>query len=163
MPVVPTDQIAILNAVVARLISQISGLTASTCFLSDAPEPAANVTGSTFLTVAPSGSRFDEEAQIGAGEQELIEYAGVSVTIFTKMQLDRVEHATSLLTEETRGLLAMKKSVLKALVGHNLQVAAGDGLVAYMRAVNASAPGYTQSGLGRLSLMFSTEFLWDLS
>lgn len=163
MPVVATDQIAVLNAVVARLIAQVSGLNASTCFISDSPEPPAASQNNLFVTVAPVGSRFDEEAQVGAGAAELIEYAGVSVTIWSDMKLDRNEQAKYLLTDASRGLLAVKKAILKALVGHNLQVSGGDGLVAYMRAVNCSPPGYTQGGLGRMTLMFSTEFLWDLS
>lgn len=163
MAVVATNQVDVLNAVVARLIAQVSGLNSSTCFISDTPEPPAASQNNLFVTVAPTGGRFDEEAQIGAGAAELIEYVGFAVTIWSAMKLDRNEHANYLLTDATRGLLAVKKSVLKALVGHNLQVTGGDALVAYIRAINSSPPGYTQGGLGRITLTFSSEFLWDLS
>lgn len=163
MPVVATSHVAILEAIIARLIAQIDGLNESTCFLSDAPEPAGNVSSNLFVTISPTDSQFGQEEQIGAGNNQLFEYANVHVTIWSKAKLDRVDQAKEMLTHDTRGLLVLKAKILKALVGHNLQVTGGDAVIEYIRALGCSPLGYTQNGMGRLTITFTTSFLWDLS
>ncbi|MCC7424925.1 MAG: hypothetical protein IT428_32035, partial [Planctomycetaceae bacterium] len=55
-----TNHVDILDAVVTRLRAQVSGFNAVTCFISDVPEPPANVASQLFATVAPTGSQFDQ-------------------------------------------------------------------------------------------------------
>lgn len=158
-----TNHVDILNAVVARLQAQVTGFNSVTCFVSDVPEPPANVAQQIFATVAPTSSQFDQANQIGGGANVLIEDAGITVTIFSKLTLDRVGQAAILLTETTKGLLVKKKQILKALVGwmpvdgSNNQIG-----VSHMRALGCSPVGQYQDG-GRMSIQFSSEFLWDLS
>lgn len=166
---IPTDHATVLQAVVDRLIDQLEdvGVSGKTCFIADEPEivetPSAD---NLFITVCPIDSQFDEGALVGAAENLCIEESGVLVSIHSAMDLDRVEHAKAVLTNSQRGLLVIKQRILKALTGHRLVDGGGNellvNLIHPMRAQNL-VPRNDRTRLKRVSLMFSTDFQWDLS
>lgn len=160
---IPTTQEAVLQAIVDRLREQLD-LNPSTCFLSIDPEPCANISHNLFLTVSPDGGQFREGEFAGAGENLVIENTHAVITIFSQIRLDRVEHATSFLTDNARGVLTMKRKVLKALAGHILVDTDGNALlVDYLEPVSAPRPQSDRAKIGDVQLWFSTNFHWDLS
>lgn len=162
-----TTQAEVLLRVQARLISAISSLNVSTCFLTLEPEPPMEVKGNLFLTVCPMSGQFDEGFMVGAGQAGALESAGVIVTIWSACKLDKAGEAGTALTDATRGILAVKRKVLAALTSHDLLNSSGQPmLTAYMKPVSSDVPRAsvynTDQKLG-LPLAFSTEFIWDLS
>jgi len=163
MPRVSTDHATILDAVVKRIRSQIPEFSGTSCIVSFKPEPAANVDKNLFCTVAPTDGQFELDNQIGGGAENLVEQAGVAVTMFSAMKLDRSDVHESVLMEKSRGLLVLKKKLLKALVGHDLQTPNGDYILAsQMHALRASQPGEDGQGRVFLQVTFSTDFGWDI-
>ena len=165
-----TDHGTVLEAVVTRLIDQISELTTKTCFIATEPpdDIPPNVRDNLVCVVSPTDSRFDLGVHDGAGADGTFEYAGVMLTIFSSMKLDRVGHDESLLLDVKRGLYVVKKSILKALSGHNL-LDANDNtlLVNWMAPLSCESPRAARDnkhGLtGSFAIVFSTDFDWDLS
>lgn len=165
MAVIATNQVDVLAAVVTRLKAAVSELDGdSLCYVSDYPAPPEQAINDLFATVSPSDGTFDVDLQEGAAANDVREYAGVLVTVFSKMKLDRHGRTDSLLSDATRGLLPLKRKILKALAGHRLQDGSGNDLtVNYLFAQKASAPRWdADAKLGVMSLYFSTDFLWDL-
>lgn len=166
---VPTDQATVLQAVVTRLIARLTAyeLNTSNCFLSVESEieeiPRSHNLG---VTVCALESSFSDSALTGAGEALCIEEAGVVITPHTAIKLDRSGDISQILTNATRGLLGMKKAILKAMkTSDRLQDATpNELLVNLMHPLHGSRPIYNpQTGLARLSVTFSTDFQWDLS
>lgn len=162
---IPTTQTAVLSAVVTRLHAQVSELgNESVCFVSDYPYPPPNVASDLFATVSPVDGQFDEDIQVGAGNNSLIEYAGIVVTVFSRMKLDRAGKTESLLQDADRGLLPIKRKILKALASHRLLSGSDELLTSYLHALKSSAPRYDPDlKMGVMSLFFKTDFEWDLT
>ena len=166
MAVIATNQVDVLAAVVTRLKAAVTELDGdSLCYVSDYPAPPENVQNDLFATVSPSDGTFDVDLQEGAAANDVREYAGILVTVFSKMKLDRHGRTDSLLSDSTRGLLPLKRKILKALAGHRLQDGSSNDLTtSYLYAQKASAPRWdADTKLGVMSLYFSTDFLWDLT
>jgi hypothetical protein len=161
-----TDQADVLTAIQLRLKTAL-GLADSTCFLSLRPVPPVSpaAAGNEFVTICPMDSQFNEGVFEGAGEAALEENAGVIVTVFTRIRLDRNEHATQALTNATRGLLKKwKKDILEALAGHELLDADGESvLVNQLMPRSCQAPDTGEEGLIGLSIYFDTDFDWSLN
>lgn len=165
MAVVNTTQKAVLEAVVTRLKANVTELNGDAlCYVSDYPEPPENVQTELFAMVSPSDGQFDVDIQEGAGANDVREYAGVVVTVFSRVKLDRHGRTESLLVDSTRGMLPLKRKILRALAGQQLSSGGNDLLVNHCFAQRASAPRYDpRINLGVMSLYFSTDFAWDLS
>lgn len=165
----PTDQVTVLQAVVSRLIREVDKFTDTNCFLTAEPpdEPPANVRNNVFCTVSPTNSKFDQDALVGGGLHTVFEEAGVQIVIFNSVKLDRVGHDSALLTEASRGLLILKKQILKALSDHDLQDGNGKeiliNLMAPLLSENPRSSKGKEGAVGDLSLQFSTDFEWDLT
>lgn len=162
---ISTTQTDVLSAVVTRLRAEVTELAnESTCFVSDYPYPPPNVANDLFATVSPVDGRFDEAQQIGAGNESVIEETGIVVTVFSRVKLDRVGKTEFLLQDATRGLLPLKRKILKALASHRLVNDDDEELlVNYMHAMQGSAPRFDPDlKLGVMSLHFKTDFEWDL-
>lgn len=161
-----TKQSAVLIAIRDRLINQIAKLNDSTCFLSLRPVPPQKP-GSVhneFVTICPMDSQFNESVFEGAGAAALEENAGVIVTIFSRIKLDRNEHATQALTNATRGLLSIwKPDVLAALTEHNLTDGVSEILDNLLMPRSCQSPDTGDEGLIGLSIYFDTDFDWELS
>lgn len=160
---VSTDQVTVLNAVVALLKASVPELSGdNTCFLSLHTDPIENQRQNIYATVAPMSGQYDEPLFAGMGVA--VEHSGVIVTVFSQMRLDRPDGDTSMLTDQTRGLLPLKQSVLKALNGAMLQDPNSNNiLLSAMRPVNSSHPSRADEKLGTFSLAFTTDFQWNLN
>ncbi len=166
---IPTTQEVVLQAIVDRLISQVTvgatPLTPSTCFVSIDPEPSVNVSAEVFLTVSPESGTFDPTFDGGA-DNIVMELAFAVVTIFTKIQMDRNEHAKHFLGDAKRGVFTLKRKVLKALLANHHQLSDPSGnrlLTNQMAPVSSPRPLADGRKVGDVQLVFTTDFLWDLS
>lgn len=166
----PTDQVTVLNAVVALLQASVVMLSGNnTCFLSMHTDPIESQRQNLYASVAPMSGQYDEgifagAARISGQSSGVLEQTGVIVTVFSQMRLDRPDADSKMLTDETRGLLALKRQILSALSGRQLQDADGNNiLTTVMRPINASHPGRAAEETGAFSVAFSTDFVWDLS
>ena len=172
-----TNKGEVLIAVKARLIASVSYLNDVTCVISMDPEPPENYDKNQFVTISMPGGNFDLDTQIGAGDQEPLFYSGhTAVTIWSKVsRLDRKQQDEQGLLEATRGLFRMETEILKALAGHWLQDDTTPDtlplLTSAMFAVSDSDPrsGWLEGrssglrNLGDLQMLFSTNFVWDIS
>lgn len=164
---IPTDHATVLQAVVDRLIDQLPdlGFSERTCFLApDREIIEPNRSGKICCTVTSMDSQFGDEALTGGAENVCIEHSGVVVTPHTAIKLDAVERLDAVLKDTTRGLLVMKKRILKALTGHRLQDPDGNELLVNLpHPLHASRTAYNSvTGLAWLSVTFSTDFEWAL-
>lgn len=160
---VASTQAEVLEAIVERLISQIEQLADNTCFLSLTPEPPVNVSQNLFVTVAPLAGTFGEGEFEGGGENVTFERAGVVVTIFSAIKLDRVAHAAEILLDKNRGLLEWKRKILRTLAGHDPTVEGGDETLTELVTPLDSSPITYDGKHARLMLTFSTDIDWDLT
>lgn len=158
---VPTDQLTLLNAVVAQLVDQLS-LNAETCFISDDPVPEY-WPGDPTITVTTVDGTFPEGFLAGGGVNTAAEYTGIAVNVFTRNMLDEAGHAQQI----TATLLTLKLQVLKALTmfdptnddGNNIL----RNLMAPERSVRIQETEIDGNRAHFFSLVFTTDFDWDLS
>lgn len=162
-----TDQSTVLNAILARIQDQVTEFSAgNTCFLVIDPEQfEPSERQELCLTVAPNSGDYDQEVFTGAGEDGLIEQSGFTVTVWSKIKLDRHDQSTYALNNASRGLLPLKKKLLKCLT--NWMPTDGTSgaplLTEFIAPVSAGYPVSATKGLVTLSLSFSSNWLWDLS
>ena len=108
--------------------------------------------------------QFDSEMFAGAGAAGTAEKSGVIVTVFSQMKLDRSDSDESMLLHESRGLLGLKKVILKALSAHSLVDHSGHQiLLNLMEPMNSGHPRDDGDAVGEFSVVFATDFVWDLS
>jgi hypothetical protein len=164
---VPTDQVTILNAVVARLRDQITEFNETTLFLAvsvEAAEAAQASRNNVWGCVVPLQGTPGDAEFTGAGEHNLVEYTGFTVIVFSTRSLDQAGHAVSLLGEASVGLLRMKRLILKALTNFPLQAGGNHLLVNGMQPIHCDPPRKASGGtVGDLAITFTTDFEWDLS
>lgn len=153
----------VLDAVVARLIDQVSGLNSSTCFISCHDDPPEGARHDYYVLVTPLGGRFDDSAQSGGGSDGIHYEGTIAVRVFARTKLDRVGHADSMLTDSSRGLFKLEHEIVKALAGHDLQNPGGDSLLSrYLWVVSDDSPRYREATKrGDLEIQFGVDFLWD--
>lgn len=157
-----TDQITVLNAVLERLVSQVSLFTADNVSLSIEPEPGVEVSQGIYATVSPDEGQFEQDILEGAGAADCREYTGVIITVFNAKKLDRRDGVVkSLLLDEVAGLLALKRSILRAFTGHELLWQDVKILAEPMFPLRSSKPDKKERA-GDLSLTFTTTFRWEL-
>lgn len=163
MPRISTDQSTILQAVVTRLIGEIADLNAANCYESAEPDPTVERSHNFFVQVSIGDGQFPQHFQVGGGINQVTEEASVWVTAFSRIKTDQAQHAKQLLTDSSRGLLVLKKQILAALAGHDLQDAAGNEILRnYMAVVGAARPIHQWEEFSAISISFSTDFDWDL-
>lgn len=166
--VIDTTQSIVLSRIVARLRAVFSSLPERLCYetLDPMTPPELPRGGGFALTVAPGDGVFDEDEQVGGGEEQLHEKSSVSVTIYVRTKLDRPGDAYYLLQETNRGLLHLKKRVLAALVGHELKDAAGKPLLtSHIYAMRSWRPQWRADeagGIGMLAVAFGVDWHWEL-
>lgn len=169
-PVCPTDQRAVLAAIVAKLREDLSDIiTETTCFISDTPWPSVEVNDHLFITVAPRDGQFDGDAPIGAASRGIIEHATIQVTAWSRAMLDRIEQAESAFSDDDQGLLVLKKRILRSLAGQQIYSDAPTNevplLVEWLRPTRSIHPPLRQheDSFSSFSLAFEAPFYWDLS
>lgn len=164
---IDVDQTTVLEALISRLKDRLQ-LSDSHCYetvnpLDPGPAPPG---GDFFVTVSTGDGSFDEDMQIGGGEDQLREECEVTVTGYSRIKLDRTGHDKKLLHDEIRGLLkAIKGKILKALVGQDLQDDDDNYFLRdHIRARRSSQPDHDrEKGIGWISLTFVVSWDWDLS
>lgn len=176
MPRIDVDQSVVLERIVDRLRSALD-LTERQCFIALSPQhlPKMPKGGEYFVAVSGGGGQFVEGEQVPGN---ITEQWSVYVTAYSRIQLDSTDHADSLLMDDGRGLLKMKKRILAALVGQDLTVdteeSSGSSEIAptFLRqllfARSATEPGAAELNPGNLqigviTLEFGVEFDWDLT
>lgn len=158
------SQETVLNAVVARIIAAIpTKFNASNCFVSLKPVPVPIPTHDIFCTVGVADSQFDQSIIEGAGQNACAEDAGVVVTVGTRIRLDQLSHHKMALTDSSRGLLPLKRLVLKALVAHDLLTGSDTFLRNLMMPLSSSFGSADRDNVCWCSITFSTDFDWDLA
>ena len=121
-----TTQLLVLQSVVAKLRLDIPRFNNETvCFVCDQPWPSVEVNESLFCTVAPMSSSFSQDHPIGAGPEGIIEIAGFMVSVFSRIETDQIERSVLSFTDPDRGLLILKRLVLKSLAGQQLPILTG--------------------------------------
>ena len=168
--VCPMDQSTILLAIVAKLRNDISEFSGeSICFISDIPWPAVEVQDNLFCTVCPASAEFMGKEPIGAGSLGIIEKGIFQVTVWSRLMTDQLEHSVLAFTDATRGLLTIKKQVLKSLAGQQLFSDAPTNarplLTQWLRPVHAMHPTTkpAKGDFASFSLVFEGPFIWDLT
>lgn len=163
MPRIDSSYAAVLDAVVKRLRDQLS-LNESTCFLSLTPDVPVKTASDVYLTVSPDGGEFDQAAFDGGGDQQLTAETGVRVTVVSTLKLDRTGHDSELVSNASRGVLAVMHDVLRALTGHDLLIDV-DGNQALRRLIaprGFDRPERDSERLGSISLYFGLSFDLEL-
>lgn len=167
--VCPTTHEAVLSAVVRKLQSEIAEFASeSTCFLCDSASPGVEVNEALFCTVAPADDTFDVRSPIGSADLGIVENAVIVVTVWSRVMLDRLDHASRTLTDSSRGLLAFKQRILRSLAGSQLYADAPANteplLIELLHPTRSSHP-ISRKGdddLRSFALTFTATFNWDL-
>lgn len=165
----PTTAIEVLSAVVAKIQATVPLLgNESTCFISDTPEASAEVQDNLFATVSMGSGQFDQGIMDGAGNMGVAELSTVMVTVFSRIEVDQIEHFSRGLTDPERGLLTLKQQILKALAGKNLDGGLFNGfgsllLMEHLGPRQAIHPGSrNRDDMASFSLAFDAKFSWNL-
>lgn len=173
---VDVDQAAVLDAVVAQLIGNCAlpagaQLTDKTCFITNYPELPTPATDDVMITVSPEGGTFQPELFIGGAQKQCTENSGILVSIWSRFKAERQFRDRQILCDEARGLLKIKKSVLRCLAGADLQAnypPGTGGTNAFLRQwlipTQAFAPDHPKDEpYAGLTIRFSADFDWDLT
>lgn len=162
---ISTDQATVLQAVVTRIAATVDQFSLTNCVITEETEPEEAYEGSLICCVSPMAGTFPEDWAIGGGAEQCHEQSGVILSVWSRIHLDRKNRTKAALLKEHRGLLPIKKAILKALCGHDLTDDNGNALLtSIMAPINSKHQ--RRSGDGNLigfSLSFSTDFLWDLT
>ena len=166
----PTTHAEVLLAVATKIRSNVQSLgTENICFVSDTPEPSVEVNDNLFATVCPSDGQFDNGIIDGAGNVGVTELSPVIVTIFSRIEVDQIEHFQQGFTDVNRGLLTIKRQVLMALSGKNLDGGQYNGFGSLLL-LEALTPSRSRHPLSKqrddefasCGLVFDAKFHWDL-
>lgn len=170
--VCPTDQATVLNAVVAKIRAEISGFdNEAVCFISDVPWPSTEVNDDCFITICPKDAGFDDGLTVGGGGYQVLEHAVFQVTYWSKLSTDQLEHSRYATLDASKGVLPLKKLILKCLAGQQLYSDYPTNtrplLTEVLRPSMAMhTPSRQHSGdpeYASMSLAFIGPFFWDLS
>lgn len=159
----------ILLSIRDRLIDQLEWCTDQTCFLSDQPTPETSPSGAPFCTVSMGDGQFPHEFFTGGGADTCTEVASVIVTAINRVKLDRPRRVDRRLLEPDRGLVLLKRDILRALLGDPVwEPASGTqpllrDLLAPSRSVGPGEVTIGDAKFLAVQLHFHTPFDWDLS
>jgi hypothetical protein len=169
---VDVTQDVVLERILARLRSEL-GLNERQCYetLDALAPPAIPKGGEWFVAISPTEGQFIEGEQ---ASPNVTEEWGIIATIYTRLALDSTDHDEKLLRDATRGLLVLKKELLAALIGRDLQLESaddtGDTFVRQLifartchRPMILERQGEPRAMLGMLSIDFGIHFDWDLT
>lgn len=173
---IKTTQKLVLEKVLDRIRSQVTyampgtatlqAFNATTVFLAwsadqaVASQPARN---NVWGCVVPLQGTPGEAEFAGGGEQDLVEYTGVTVMFFTSRKADQAAHAQHTLLD-AGALLDMKRLLLKALTGWIPTSSGNELLINPMQPIHCNPPQRPDgSDIADLAVTFSTDFEWDLS
>ena len=163
------NQVEVLEALLRRLRSELK-LNERTCFEAMNPldPPFLPKGGDFFITVGFDSSTFPVDFQIGGGAGQLVEQCSLTVAIFTRVKSDSADHSERILRDAERGLFAIKRKVLLALIDHDLLTLEGNPFLRQtLYATSCGRPSLLASerqpiALACLPLQFGVEYDWDL-
>lgn len=163
---VTQDQV--MAAVLLRLRSALS-LKETNCYEVEHPELAPEVIfGDIMLTVCPGDGDFPIDEQAGP---QLAENSDVTVTWFTKIQLDRQQKVKNMLHEAERGILPWKARILRCMLptaatgGNEILLPSGSRFLRdqiFVKRYNR-ANWDKDKQVAWASLIFGVNFDWDLT
>lgn len=165
-----TDQATLLGAIVLKLSKDIPSFsTEATCLISDEPWPSVEVNDNVFCTVCPLSDTFTPDDTVGGSDQGVIEVSSFRVTVWSRIALDQLEREGSAFLDAERGLLPLKKAVLRCLAGKQIfsDYPANEVplLIEYCRPVSAHHPPSKQhhDDFSSFGITFEAPFYWDLA
>ncbi len=165
-PTIDTTQALVLQRLVALLRTELS-LHSRYCYLTDNPLdlPDLPVGGNYAVSVAAGDGQFDVDGQVGGGEDQLYEQGSAVITWYVRMDLDTPDHAEQLLVSANRGLVTIKRAILKAVCGKMLADLAGSDLLRqHLYAIHAYRANYRRdAGIAWMAIEVGLDFCWDLS
>jgi hypothetical protein len=167
MPRIDIEEVAIWEAILLRLQTQLV-LNARQCYLVADPNyvPSLPVGGDYFVTVAGGEGNFIEGEQIPSN---CTEETVVTVSAYTRIKTDSTGHDGYLLLDDVRGLKAIKKKILAALVGQDAEDSNGANFLRqliYAKTATSGevvTAGKTEALCGRIQITFGLMFDWDLT
>jgi hypothetical protein len=143
-------------------------LTERQCYAVARPQdvPAIPPGGDYWLTVSLGSGDFADEEQVAGNVTEDTE---IIVSGYTRIKTDSTSHDGFLLMDDARGLLAIKKKILGALVGQDLADEDGDEFLRqWLHARRCEAPDLVVAGrdgvnCGVIRITFGVSFDWKLT
>lgn len=173
----PTDQATVLKAVMGKLQFDLQDIFGheSVLYVSD-QQITVELADNLSCTVAPAQGEFPAAEIDGSAQYQVLENSHFEVTVRSRIQTDQIERSEQAYLDESRGLLPIKKRVLKSLAGQQLysQPEYGDqatydtstGALLWMvlapsRAVHQSKQA--EDEFSEFTVSFSCQFQWDLS
>lgn len=164
---IDVDQSTVLERIVAQLRSALD-MNERQVYETISPQflPRIPTGGDFFIAVSPADSTFPEDEQTPGN---ITEDWGVAVTAYTRIKLDSTDRDEKMLRDANRGLLAVKKRILAALVGQDLKTERGDTFLRqmlYARSCSRPEPKELPKGdipIGIITLEFGVSFDWDLT
>ena len=153
----------ILTAIVDRLIAEVTGANAASCYLAiEGEDEISGNPGEFILVVSPGGGNFDDGALDGGGQNQATDYFDFAVKVYSSVMLDQFGRDTTALTDATKGLIAKHFDVLQALTVFDLT----DGTDNILRDVIMPRNyefGRNGRGQGYVRQAFRLSFDWDLT
>jgi hypothetical protein len=160
-----TLQATVFDSFLKKLRTSLS-LSTSQCYPTlDPSQPVIPPGGDYWLSVAPGDSTFPPGEQVPTN---ITEEWSLIVTIYNRMRLDPAGRDTALLTDPTRGLWALKRQVMAALVGEDLVDVGGAAFLRQLVFITRASRGeiIQQDAKGiavaTMHLEFGVSFDWDL-
>lgn len=154
----------IFPLLVARLINQVSGLDASSCFLSLDPDEIPGATsGDYVVVVSPSPQfRFDQSIFTGAEEYGAMATWHAAITIHSTANIDEPGRDTEFLASQALGVTAKATQVAKAILGFD--PVDGNGNYVLAQPIQPSDGAIDRPTRSQGSIQFGVEitFVWDL-
>lgn len=115
----------VLSHVEHRLIAKVPDLSAANCFICDVEIPPVLPPQVPIVTICLGPSRYDEATYMGAGPNALCEESSVVITVINRLVFDPPPKARESMMHAARGLLALKRPILSALLLSDTQSCEG--------------------------------------
>lgn len=165
----PTDAAEVLTAVLTKLRGDVEALrNESVCFITDIMDPSYEVNSNFYATVCFGDGQFDQGFSDGSGNLGVVESTSILVTVFSKIQVDRIERFQAGMLDSKRGLLVIKKQILKSLANKNLDGGTynGNPSLLLLEPLYCRHAGHQQrrpvADQASFSLSFDAKFWWYL-
>jgi hypothetical protein len=163
----PTNQIAVIKAFRALLLSQVDDFSDSNLIISDSTDPPpAGSNRWMWAALWPLGGQFDEAIFIGSGQNDIRESAGISVSVYRSTTGDRSgQEAEVFLGDKPTALLRLKHKILKAVCGQQLYWEQQALLTELIRPMASDHPRIEPATSGKraeIVIEFATPFVWNM-
>jgi hypothetical protein len=161
---VPTTQIAVFDAIVAR-VRTLTQFGTENCYVSDDPhaEIPALVRKKIACLIYPMEGSYGEPEYEGGGDSTVIEYTGFTAALYVDSKLRQSGKPYLLMSDPVFGLWTIKRELLKLFCGKWLENGSGKSLLTQqIQPIFGERPTIQGEPVGDLALSFSTPFQWEL-